>query len=1062
MFSVSGRGWGHGVGMSQWGAQGFAQRGTGYAGILAHYYRGTQLGRAPVARLRVLLTDGKKALRVSSDVPFRVRDGAGELHDVDAGTYALGPGLRLRVVREEKPVPLPGPLLFSPTAGGVLRLDAKPYRGQLELGVERGRLRAINHVGLEAYLYGVVPDEMPHTWHVEALKAQAVVARSYALAVRRSGGTFDLYDDVRSQVYNGISAEELQSNAAVDSTAGQVLLHGGAIARTFFFSTSGGRTANVADVWDSAPIPYLVSVADPYDSASPHHRWGPIAVPAAQLRRALAVPGEVVDVRTTLNGSGRVESVTGHRDGGRGLGDGSRPPDAARTPLDLVLGRRALARARTAHGRPARLGDAAERHRARPRHDRARGAAVQRSVGACGRRADARRVRDRRQAEPLHGVPARERIDPDGAAARRRRAAHSARAAGRAHCTARHRPARAPRTAGCRAAPGARPIVGAGGHRPNRRQRRVRGTARAYARDVPRPRRAWARLRRRHLAGAQRRGAVIRAAALAVAATALLMPAPAQAARFAVGLDPDAAAGAVAARLAADTGGTVARDLLALRTLVLTARSARGVAALPGVAWVERIDRPRRLAFTPTDPLAARQWYLAQIRAFDSWPERPAFLPGVRVAIVDSGLDARHPEFEGRVVGGRSFVRGSWRRDDQGHGTFVAGLIAANHDNGRGIAGLAFPAELLVAKVIGKQRTISVEAEARAITWAANAGARVINLSLGGLRDPLDPSRDSYSALEAAAVSYAVKKGAVVVAAVGNADEAPERPWSFASYPAALPHVIGVSALGRDGAVPPFSNRDKIYNDLAAPGQEIVSTFPRGLTRLRRACANQGYSDCAPDRLRSYRHAEGTSFAAPLVTAAAALVLGVNGDLRPDQVRHVLTRGAVDLAPESGCKLCPAGRDELSGWGRLDVTEAVALALEPGLLLADRREPNDDAGPRNAWKVYGRRGNRVDATLDFWDDQNDVYAVYVRPGQRLAASLDGPPGARLFLWKPGTRAIDTLSVQLQRRRVAQSVQRGERQRFAYQAPASLGGWYYLQVKLVSPGAGPYRLSFTKR
>jgi Subtilase family len=554
----------------------------------------------------------------------------------------------------------------------------------------------------------------------------------------------------------------------------------------------------------------------------------------------------------------------------------------------------------------------------------------------------------------------------------------------------------------------------------------------------------------------------VKRALLAAVAVSLLAPAPAQAARFAVGLEPDASPQAVAARIVAQTDGKVSRDLLELRTLVVSAADARGVAALPGVAWVERIDRPRRLAFTPTDPLVARQWYLAQIRAFDAWTER-TFLPGVRVAIVDSGLDAGHPEFQGgRVVGGRSFVRGSWRTDEQGHGTFVAGLIAANHDNERGIAGVAFPAELLVAKVIGKQRTISVEAEARAITWAANSGARVINLSLGGLRDPLDPGRDTYSPLEAAAVSYAVKKGAVVVAAVGNADEAPERPWSFASYPAALPHVLGVSALGRDGSIPSFSNRDKIYNDVAAPGQEILSTFPRQLTRVRKACANQGYSDCAPDRLRSYRHAEGTSFAAPLVAAAAALVLSVNGELRPDQVRYALTRSAVDLQPEAGCKLCPEGRDELSGWGRLDVTAAIARALSPDLPAADRREPNDEAGRRAASFVYGARGNTIEASLDFWDDQNDVYGVRILPGQRLFAALEGPPGAKIFLWRPGTVDIDALSVRLQRRRVAQSVQRGERQRFAYRVPAGRGGWYYLQVKLASPGSGPYKLSFEKK
>jgi hypothetical protein len=129
VFSISGRGWGHGVGMSQWGAQGFAQRGAAYAAILAHYYRGTELGRAPVARVRVLLTDGQKALRVASEAPLRVRDGKGVVHELDPGTYALGPGLRVKLPGDAKATPLPGPLLFGPTGGSVLRLDAKPYRG---------------------------------------------------------------------------------------------------------------------------------------------------------------------------------------------------------------------------------------------------------------------------------------------------------------------------------------------------------------------------------------------------------------------------------------------------------------------------------------------------------------------------------------------------------------------------------------------------------------------------------------------------------------------------------------------------------------------------------------------------------------------------------------------------------------------------------------------------------------------------------------------------------------------------------------------------------------------
>ena len=195
-----------------------------------------------------------------------------------------------------------------------------------------------------------------------------------------------------------------------------------------------------------------------------------------------------------------------------------------------------------------------------------------------------------------------------------------------------------------------------------------------------------------------------------------------------------------------------------------------------------------------------------------------------------------------------------------------------------------------MAKVVTKSRTIPVEAEARAIRWSVENGARVINMSLGAVRDPLDPDRDSFSRLEADAVAYAISNGVVVVAAVGNADQAPSSPWGYASYPAALPHVIGVSAITEDGAVPKFSNRDRVYNDLAAPGHEILSIFPRPLTARFPACSEQGYSSCGPD---DYREAQGTSFATPQVSAAAALLLA----LRPGSAPRA---GDVDPRADGG------------------------------------------------------------------------------------------------------------------------------------------------------------------
>ena len=539
-----------------------------------------------------------------------------------------------------------------------------------------------------------------------------------------------------------------------------------------------------------------------------------------------------------------------------------------------------------------------------------------------------------------------------------------------------------------------------------------------------------------------------------VAAVALALASPAAAARFAVGVAEGSSVDEVAAALERATGGAVSRELTDLGALTLTARAASGVESLPGVAWVERLDRMRRVAFVPPDPLAPRQWYLAKIRAFDAWAEQPP-LAGPLVAIVDSGIDGDHPDLKEQIVAARSFVGGSPRVDDLGHGTFVAGIVAARQ-NTQGIAGIAWPAGLLVAKVVGPDRSISLEAEVKAIRWAADQGARVINMSLGGIRNPLNPDEDTFSPLEAAAIEYAASRGALVVAAVGNADQAPRRPWPWANYPAALPHVLGVSAVARDGSVPAFSHRDRIFNDLAAPGTEMYSTLPRSLTSSRPQCANQGYSDCGPEE---YRRAEGTSFAAPQVAAAAALLLSVRPDLAPDQVSTLLTRSAVDANAASGCKTCPLLRDRLTGWGVLDVTSAVAQALSGQLPPADVLEPNDDAGG-SARTVGGQRGT-IRATADFWDDQNDVYRIRLFPGQRLFATLAGRPGTRIYLWRPGTRTLNSLTALAGNLRVARSRQVGVSQRLGFQVPAGRGGFYYLQVKLEAEGAGPYTLSYAK-
>ena len=362
----------------------------------------------------------------------------------------------------------------------------------------------------------------------------------------------------------------------------------------------------------------------------------------------------------------------------------------------------------------------------------------------------------------------------------------------------------------------------------------------------------------------------------------------------------------------------------------------------------------------------------------------------------------------------------------------------------------------MIAKVVQADGEISLEGEVAAIRWAVDQGARVINLSLGGVRDPLDPKLDTYSPLEQAAIEYAYSKGVVVVAAVGNGPQSPATPWRFAHYPAALPHVIGVSAIRRNGSVPAYSNRDAVYNDLTAPGDAMFSTIPRNLVEKGESCVDHPYSDCGPFE---FRNAIGTSFAAPQVSAAAALLLGQRPSLRPEQVSWLLERSASDASALTGCAMCPTGRDLYTGWGTLDVLAALTMLTDGTRLPApDRLEPNDDAGPwAHALPPLPRT---IDASLDYWDDNIDVYRVHLNAHAKLFARLTGKGALKLALWAPGTQHVDGLDVHAEAR-VAQGRKTGAQVRLAYRAPKP--GIYYLEVKLVSKAQDPvsYRLALAR-
>lgn len=321
-FVLKGKGWGHGLGLAQYGAYGFAQNGRDYRWILDHYYTGTTLGTAGVGRVRVLLADGASSLAVGSTAAFTVRDANGRTFNLAAGTHVLRPNLRVRSANGRLRI-LASPVRFQ-QGGAVLRLSGDRYRGLLRVRSRGGRLSAVNDIPLEPYIRGVIAWEMPASWHSEALKAQAVVARTYGLVSRKSGSWFDLYDDTRSQVYGGVRAEDPRTNAAVNATRGEVVRWDGALAWTLYHSTSGGKTASREDEWDLPGMPYLGGADDPYDTISPHHTWGPLDAEddcpnagrrdcvwsARALKRALGgrAPSSIRDFRVVeRNGSSRVE-----------------------------------------------------------------------------------------------------------------------------------------------------------------------------------------------------------------------------------------------------------------------------------------------------------------------------------------------------------------------------------------------------------------------------------------------------------------------------------------------------------------------------------------------------------------------------------------------------------------------------------------------------------------------------------------------------------------------------------------------------------------------------------
>jgi thermitase len=302
---------------------------------------------------------------------------------------------------------------------------------------------------------------------------------------------------------------------------------------------------------------------------------------------------------------------------------------------------------------------------------------------------------------------------------------------------------------------------------------------------------------------------------------------------------------------------------------------ARALEYLGHKAGVEAVDYNylREPYFIPNDPMLGNQWGLISTRFRGAWSDANGGT--AKVAIVDSGVNSKHPDI-GRIIAQRDFVEGdSVADDDNGHGTHVTGIAGALTDNGKGVAGGCFECELLIAKVMGPIGFTTDSRIVEGINWSVNQGAEVVNLSLGGSGD---------SSVLRTAVNRAYSQGAVMVAAAGNEGT------NVPQYPAAYSKVIAVSATTTDGRLARFSNRGD-WVDLAAPGTDILSTSKSG----------------------GYHRMSGTSMSAPLVSGLAGLLAsrGMSGD----SIRQRMLASAKDLGP--------AGDDPRFGHGRIDADNAV-------------------------------------------------------------------------------------------------------------------------------------------
>lgn len=392
----------------------------------------------------------------------------------------------------------------------------------------------------------------------------------------------------------------------------------------------------------------------------------------------------------------------------------------------------------------------------------------------------------------------------------------------------------------------------------------------------------------------------------------------------------------VAAQGAKETSRAAA---IGVRVLTLpTTSAARALAAFKASALIEYAepDAPVHATTAPNDPwfCSGQQWHLTKIMAPAAW-DLTQGSPDVIVAIVDSGVRATHPDLSGKILPGYDFVAQDDNPDDEfGHGTAVASIAAAATDNALGLAGVSWKTTILPVRVLDASGSGSYSTLIDGILFAADCGARVINLSLAGT--------STSDALQAA-IDYAWSKGALVVAAAGNSGS------TAIAYPAACRNVIAVSATDASDQRPSWSSYGN-WIDVTAPGVSLPIATLDG----------------------SYTTGSGTSFSAPVVSGVAALMAAANPSLSNVTLSDLLLTSTDDVGP--------AGFDSASGYGRVNASRAVQAArnrLVPDSIapLPTFTTPDDGATVSGSLSIAGLATDNVGVT-------------------RLEALIDGAPLAR--------------------------------------------------------------------